>query len=73
MDEHEKDLAVDPASRKSCRLEDGDNPRFLFRGEGCFGRYSERLVTTYKHPGNDPDSYLGGADSAPFYYENEAV
>lgn len=61
----------DPASRKFLLLE--SLGRDLLRGCGWFGRYTERLVTTEIYSGCMTDTYVGGNDSAPLYYENETV
>ncbi len=63
---------MDPVSRKKVVLE-YTTWRFSVRSDGPFGRYRERMVTGRKHPGEIPDTYGGGTDSSPFYYERETV
>lgn len=52
---------TDPASRKF--LDVDIFGRDSFRGCGCFGRYTERLVTLEVSSGWLPDTYVGGTDS----------
>lgn len=54
----------DPVSRKVLKdLDLSDVCRNILPGMGCLGRYTERLVTSYCHSKDTPDTYGGGSDS----------